>query len=240
MMLHNKYVPVAIDADTNDVVRDPKTGFAIRQPYSTGGEMLVNVPSEEIFAGYYGNDSATQKKYERNVFRKGDLYYRTGDALRRLDDGRWYFVDRLGDTFRWKSENVSTNEVGNVLGSFPGVVEAIVYGVLLPHHDGRAGCAAIYIDPAKRDSFDWAGLLQYAREKLPKYAVPVFVRVVREMRPFFHNYKPTKLPLRDDGVDPAKVEESGDRLMWVKPGGSTYEHFGLAERNELDGGRAKL
>ncbi|KAH0533926.1 hypothetical protein FGG08_007455 [Glutinoglossum americanum] len=239
ILLYNKYVPVAVDEATNAVVRDPKTGFAIRQPYSAGGEILVSIPSEDIFTGYYRDSSATQKKYERDVFKKGDLYYRSGDALRRLDDGRWYFMDRLGDTFRWKSENVSTVEVGDVLGRFPGIVEANVYGVLLPHHDGRAGCAAIYLDPAKRDRFDWTSLLQYAREMLPKYAVPLFVRVVQEIRPS-HNFKRIKVPLRNDGVDPVRVEGNGDQLLWVRPGGSTYEHFGLAEWNELDKGRAKL
>lgn len=81
---------------------------------------------------YWGNNKATQKKFERDVFVKGDLYYRTGDALRRTPDGRWFFQDRLGDTFRWKSENVSTAEVAEVIGKFPGVVEANVYGVLVP------------------------------------------------------------------------------------------------------------
>lgn len=81
---------------------------------------------------YWGNNQATQKKFERDVFAKGDLYYRTGDALRRTSDGRWFFQDRLGDTFRWKSENVSTAEVAEVIGKFPGVVEANVYGVLVP------------------------------------------------------------------------------------------------------------
>lgn len=104
--LHNVFVPVAIDPETGDVLRDPKTGFATRAPYEQGGEIIVNIPNEEAFQGYWQNDSATEKKYLRNVFKKGDLYYRSGDALRRLDDGRWYFLDRLGDTFRWKSENV--------------------------------------------------------------------------------------------------------------------------------------
>lgn len=105
-LLHNVFVPVAIDPETGDVLRDPKTGFAIRAPYDEGGEMIVNIPNEEAFQGYWHNDSATQKKFLRDVFKKGDLYYRSGDALRRQSDGRWYFLDRLGDTFRWKSENV--------------------------------------------------------------------------------------------------------------------------------------
>lgn len=105
-LLHNVFVPVAIDPETGDVLRDPTTGFAIRASYEQGGEMLVNIPNEEAFQGYWRNESATDKKFLRDVFKKGDLYYRSGDALRRQSDGRWYFLDRLGDTFRWKSENV--------------------------------------------------------------------------------------------------------------------------------------
>lgn len=105
-IMHNVYVPVAIDPETGDILRDSKTGFAVRSPYDQGGEILVNIPSEDVFQGYWRNAEATNKKFLRDVFKKGDLYYRSGDALRRLDDGRWYFLDRLGDTFRWKSENV--------------------------------------------------------------------------------------------------------------------------------------
>jgi acyl-CoA synthetase (AMP-forming)/AMP-acid ligase II len=160
-MTRNLYVPVEIDPATSKIVRDPATGFAIRQPFSVGGEIIVKAESEKIFAGYLDNPEATEKKFERDVFKKGDLWYRTGDALRRTDDGLWYFLDRLGDTFRWKSENVSTAEVSEVLGSFPGVIEANVYGVQLPGHDGRAGCAALYIDPSARKHFNYAGLFRY-------------------------------------------------------------------------------
>lgn len=105
-ILHNVFVPVAIDPETGDILRDSKTGFAVRSPYEQGGEILVNVPGKEAFQGYWRNNEATNKKFLRDVFKKGDLYYRSGDALRRQGDGRWYFLDRLGDTFRWKSENV--------------------------------------------------------------------------------------------------------------------------------------
>jgi len=160
-------VPVLIDQATGAIVRDPKTGFALRQPYETGGEIIVAVPDVSVFAGYYKNPEATMKKFERDVFQKGDLWYRSGDALRRTGDGRWFFLDRLGDTFRWKGENVSTAEVADVLGRFPGVVEANVYGVALPAHDGRAGCAAVYIDPNLRKDFDYAGLLKYVSSYPP-------------------------------------------------------------------------
>lgn len=154
------HVPVLIDSATGDIARDHRTGFAYRQSYEDGGEMLVKVPSEDVFPGYLNNPEATQKKFARNVLEKGDLYYRTGDALRRDAEGRWFFLDRLGDTFRWKGENVSTAEVSQVLGRFPGIVEANVYGVALPNHDGRAGCAAIFIDPAYQEGFDYAAFLR--------------------------------------------------------------------------------
>lgn len=159
-MTRDTHIPVLIDTVTGDIARDHQTGFAYRQPYETGGEIIVAVPTEAVFSGYLNNPEATEKKFVRNVFRKGDLYFRTGDALKRDADGRWYFMDRLGDTYRWKGENVSTAEVSEVLGKYPGVVEANVYGVALPNHDGRAGCAAIFIDPAHQKNFDYAALLQ--------------------------------------------------------------------------------
>ncbi|KAF2636403.1 fatty acid transporter-like protein [Massarina eburnea CBS 473.64] len=206
----NSYIPVEIDHESNEILRDPKTGFAKRKSYEEGGEIIIELAAEEVFVGYYKNPEATNKKFERNVFKKGDLFYRTGDALRRDKDGRWYFLDRLGDTFRWKSENVSTAEVSEVLGTFPNVVEANVYGVEVPGHDGRAGCAALYIDPANLATFDFNGLLEHARAKLPKYAVPVFIRVLNNIKAM-HNNKQNKVPLRNDGIDLAKLRERTEK-----------------------------
>ncbi|KAF8859354.1 long-chain fatty acid transporter-like protein [Acephala macrosclerotiorum] len=234
------FVPVLIDQATGAIVRDLKTGFAYRQPYETGGEIIVQVPNEELFAGYYNNPEATAKKFERNVFKKGDLWYRSGDALRRTPDGRWFFMDRLGDTFRWKGENVSTAEVAEVLGKYPGVVEANVYGVDLPSHDGRAGCAAVFIDPAVKNNFGFAGLLKYARHHLPKYAVPVFIRIVKEMTPI-HNNKQNKVPLRQEGVDPEKVHPE-DKVLWIDQNGKghSYVDFHVDHWEDLKLGRAQL
>jgi acyl-CoA synthetase (AMP-forming)/AMP-acid ligase II len=159
-LYRNTFVPVLIDQASGAIARDPKTGFAYRQPYEKGGEIIVQVQDVKSFAGYYNNPEATMKKFERDVFKKGDLWYRTGDALRRTPDGRWFFLDRLGDTFRWKGENVSTAEVAEVLGKYPGVVEANVYGVALPSHDGRAGCAAVYLDPEVKKHFNFADFLK--------------------------------------------------------------------------------
>ncbi|KAM3418909.1 hypothetical protein BST61_g4868 [Cercospora zeina] len=238
---HNMYIPVEIDHDTGNIWRDPKTGFARRAPYEQGGEILVACKSTADFS-YWNDPASTEKRFIRDVFRKGDVYYRTGDALRRDPDGRWFFMDRLGDTFRWKSENVSTAEVAEVLGHFDGIVEANVYGVELPSHDGRAGCAAVYIRPEMRGSFDYAALLRHARKGLPRYAVPIFLRLV-EAPSLMHNGKQSKVAPRKEGVDPDKIAagDSGkDHIVWSKPGAETYVPFTRNDWNELVAGRVRL
>lgn len=131
-LLHNIYVPVLIDPETGSMYRDPETGFAVRQPYDKGGEILVRMADKNLFPGYHKSKEQTAKMFATNVFEKGDLYYKSGDALRRDADGLWYFMDRLGDTFRWKGENVSTAEVAEVLGRFGDVQEGTVYSLLFP------------------------------------------------------------------------------------------------------------
>lgn len=156
-----------VDPETGDLVRDAKTGLVQRAPLAEGGEILTKLdPGSDMpgrnFRGYVRNEEATAKKIARDVLQKGDAWYRTGDALRRDEDGRWFFLDRLGDTFRWKGENVSTTEVAEALGEFPGVVEANVYGVQLPGHDGRAGAVALLTDETLgKDGFDFKGFLRY-------------------------------------------------------------------------------
>lgn len=240
----NTFVPVKIDHENGDTIwRDPDTGLAKRNTYEEGGEILVSCNSKKDFSGYWNNKEATDKRFERDVFRRGDLWYRTGDALRRDRDGRWYFLDRLGDTFRWKSENVSTAEVAEALGRFPKVTESNVYGVEVPEHDGKAGCAAIYIQPHERRDFDFKGLLEHARNTLPRYAVPVFLRVVQSPAPM-HNNKQNKVPLRKEGVDPRTIPEGTagkeDQLMWIPPGGDTYVPFEYSDWDAIVGGKAKL
>lgn len=247
LLLRNTFVAVETDSEDNDIKRDDVTGFAKRSSYEKGGEILVRVATEEAFAGYYKNPQATSKKFARDVFRKGDLYYRSGDALRRTTDGRWYFLDRLGDTYRWKSENVSTAEVAQVVGQYSGVLEANVYGVEVPGHEGRAGCAAISIAPEQRATFDWQGLAQHARNQLPKIAIPVFVRVVHGDvgGTASHNNKQEKVSLRDEGVNPEKrgtkvKDGGGDAIYWMPPTGRVYVPFRDTDWKRLDGGNARL
>ncbi|KAK3672559.1 hypothetical protein LTR78_007610 [Recurvomyces mirabilis] len=242
-LLQNTYIPVRIDHETGDIWRNATTGFAERTPYEEGGEILVAVPNRAAFGGYWRNTDATNKRFATNVFKEGDLYYRCGDALRRTTDGHWYFLDRLGDTFRWKSENVSTAEVAEALGKYPGVAEANVYGVTVPGHEGRAGCAALHLTMTPSDHF-YADVLRYCRSHLPRYAVPVFLRIVQRSS-HIHNHKQNKVGLRQEGVDPDKSgvhEKDGvdDIFLWQKPGTETYVPFERMDWQTLEQGAARL
>jgi acyl-CoA synthetase (AMP-forming)/AMP-acid ligase II len=241
---------VEVDWDTEAPLRDPATGFCRKVAPGEPGEMLFCLPADDIhsrFQGYYNNPEATAKKVLRDVFRKGDAYFRTGDVVRWTADGLIYFSDRIGDTFRWKSENVSTAEVSEAVGNHPAVREANVYGVELPHHDGRAGCAAVSLDAASAgpDALPdtLRSLAAHVRAALPRFAVPIFLRVL-DGDPGNSNQttgtnKQQKQALRVAGVqpDPARDAELG-RLFWLSADG--YEPFQEKDWNELSGGRVKL
>lgn len=139
-------------------------GFIIDHPNIGGGR----------FEGYT-SAQATESKIRRNVFSQGDAYWSSGDLLRYDEDGYFYFVDRIGDTFRWKSENVSTQEVADALGDLPGLELINVYGVQVPEHEGRAGMAAVLMQAGQ--DFNPEAFYALAEARLPRYAAPIFVRV---------------------------------------------------------------
>jgi fatty-acyl-CoA synthase len=138
----------------------------------------------------------------RNVFAAGDAWYRTGDLMRRDGQGFYYFIDRVGDTYRWKGENVSTAEVLSVLTTATGVREGVVYGVEVPGADGRAGMAALVVD----GSFDLALFRQSVAGRLPAYARPVFLRLLSTLEAT-GTFKPKKQELMQAGFDPGVVCE---------------------------------
>jgi fatty-acyl-CoA synthase len=151
------------------------------------------------FSGYVDR-AASEKKVLRDAFREGDAWFRTGDLMSRDALGYFYFVDRVGDTFRWKGENVSTREVADAIAVAPGVKEATVYGVGVPQHEGRAGMAAVVTG----DGFDLAVLQQILKDTLPVYAQPVFLRLTSALA-VTGTFKPRKLDLIADGFDPARI-----------------------------------
>ncbi|KAL9949125.1 hypothetical protein ACHAQF_001197 [Verticillium nonalfalfae] len=236
---------VEVDHEQGAPWRDPKTGFCRSAGTNEPGELLCRVSPTDMsrrFQGYYGNPEATQKKVLRSVFRKDDAWFRTGDILKWDGEGRLFFSDRIGDTFRWKSENVSTQEVSEAIGSHPAVREANVYGVELPHHDGRAGCAALVLDEgrgieAKPEDALLKSLAEHVKKALPKYALPLFLRVMPDMgMQMTGTNKQQKTGLRGEGVKPGASDES--LMYWLQ--GDTYVPFTAHDWQQLDGGRVKL
>lgn len=237
LLLNKSWAIVELDWETEAPWRDPKTGFCKKVNRGEPGEMLYKLDENDIekgFQGYFNNKKSTEGKILRNVLVKGDAYFRTGDVLSWDAQGRIYFNDRIGDTFRWKSENVSTNEVSEALGHHPHVQEANVYGVELPHHDGRAGCVAIVLSEQPNERL-LADLAAHARKRLPRFAVPLFLRLAKEMQITGTN-KQQKHVVRAQGVDPSKTGD--DELFWLKNG--TYVKFSKKDWEELNGGRVKL
>ncbi|KAM0244114.1 hypothetical protein ACHAP5_006596 [Fusarium lateritium] len=232
---------VEVDWETDLPRRNPSTGRCYKARTGEPGEMLFRLPSNDPyrrFQGYYGNRAATEAKIMRDVFSKGDTWFRTGDVVRWDSEGRIYFHDRIGDTFRWKGENVSTAEVGDSLCKHSSIKEANVYGVSLPHHDGRAGCAAVHIasDPTPETM---QNIATHVRSELPKYARPLFLRIVSELGggQITGTMKQQKHTLREAGVDPSSDKSLGE-VYWLK--GEAYVPFTEKDWNEMQGGKVKL
>ncbi|KAI9482511.1 hypothetical protein BDB00DRAFT_965736 [Zychaea mexicana] len=224
---------IRIDPITEEPLRG-KNGFCQVCDYGEAGEMIQRLdPNAELpFTGYYDNKTATDKKVLRNVFKKGDMYFRSGDLITLDRDGFWNFNDRLGDTFRWHSENVSTTEVAQTASEYPGIAEANVYGALVPNHEGRAGMVAIVLKP--NVTLDMAGFYSYLSKRLPRYAIPVFLRLVPTLS-MTQTFKQQKVELRNQGMDPEKVKED---IYWAQ--NNTYVPFEREDYGRITRGNVKL
>jgi acyl-CoA synthetase (AMP-forming)/AMP-acid ligase II len=217
-------------------------GYCRRVPPNSPGELLYKIDAQDIkknYQGYFSNSKALDGKILRDVFKQGDAWFRTGDVFRLDSEGRWYFCDRVGDTFRWKSENVSTAQVSEVLGAYPAVLEANVYGVEIPHHDGRAGCAALKLAGGKATQEVLDGVASLVQNQLPKNAVPLFLRLVREMQSTGNN-KQQKHHLREQGVNLGKVRKEGgnDMIYWLKEG--RYSELRDEDWEDIKAGKIRL
>lgn len=197
---------VKFDIEREEPVRGAD-GFCIECDNDEVGEVIGKISADpgRTFDGYT-KKADTEKKVLRDVFEKGDSWFRTGDLMRRDALGYFYFIDRVGDTFRWKGENVATSEVAEALGVVSGVREANVYGVNVPGMDGRAGMAALVTAPG----FEIARLSDALAGRLPYYARPVFVRLLPAIE-ITGTFKQRKLELVRDGFDPDHIR---DPLYW--------------------------
>lgn len=229
--------------DENEIWRDPATGLCANPEINEPGELMMRIVNtkkpETSFQGYYGNKNATSSKIIHDVFRKGDAWFRSGDLLRMDGDGLLYFVDRLGDTFRWKSENVSATEVENEISRSKLIKQVVVVGVKVPNHEGRAGFAVIELPKKLNTSATRLKILRLVYERLskslPKYAIPQFIKFIDTIEAS-HNHKVLKskyknqiLPQGDDGTE---------IIYWLNQ--KQYEVLLPEAWDKIVGGKCKL
>ncbi len=226
---------VRFDVAREAPVRDAR-GFCILCGPDEVGEVIGQIVNDPMmpsnrFEGY-ADRADSERKILRDVFAPGDAWFRTGDLMRRDKRGYFFFVDRIGDTFRWKGENVSTAEVAEAICRFGGIRDATVYGVAVPGHEGRAGMAAIMADQA----VDLAALRAHLRALLPGYARPLFLRVRREIE-MTMTFKQKKTDLVAQGFDPSATS---DATFFDDPRQQAYVRIDPALYRALVDGKIRL
>jgi fatty-acyl-CoA synthase len=223
---------IRFDVETEMPVRGPD-GLCIECGPDEVGECVGGMSKRagREFEGYTTR-AESDKKMLRDVFAKGDIWFRTGDLMRRDGHGYFFFVDRIGDTFRWKGENVATSEVAAALGREAGIREANVYGVAVPGSEGRAGMAALVVDGA----FDVAQLAAHLKPRLPPYARPIFLRLTPALD-ITGTFKQRKVDLVREGFDPAAI---ADPLYFLEPVSGKYERLVPERYAEIVAGGVKL
>ena len=207
---------IHIDPDTNEPVRN-SSGFCEMVDYNEPGELIGIIAKRDLtrhFSGYKGLPNQTQKKVLTDVFKKGDKYFRSGDFLKMDEEGYLYFTDRRGDTFRWRGENVSTTEIENTASKIIKNLQVACYGVEIPGAEGRAGMIAI----VHQEDINLADLCRELQERLPTYAVPLFVRVVEKLE-YTATEKIVKRKLREEAFD---IKHIVDPLYFMDPVSKTY------------------
>ncbi|XP_033972939.1 very long-chain acyl-CoA synthetase-like [Trematomus bernacchii] len=198
-----KYALIKYDTEKEEPVRNSK-GFCVEVPKGETGLFVGKIEERSPFSGYAKNHQQTEKKKLRDVFVKGDLYFNSGDLLKIDKEGFVFFQDRIGDTFRWKGENVATTEVADHLLMLDFVEEANVYGVKVPGHEGRVGMAAVKLK--ENMDFDTKAVYQHVKNYLPSYARPRFVRL-QDAVVVTGTFKQMKVKLGQEGFDPAAISD---------------------------------
>jgi acyl-CoA synthetase (AMP-forming)/AMP-acid ligase II len=223
-------VLVRWDEARNDFVRGPD-GFLVKCQQNEPGILLGRITTRARFDGYR-DQQATQKKVVRDAFKKGDAWFNTGDLLRMDEKKRLFFVDRMGDTFRWKGENVSTFEVQEQISSWPPATEANAYGVPIPGSEGKAGMVALVLN----GEFDGRSFREHVDSMLPPYARPLFVRV-RESLEVTGTFKLKKGNLSAEGFDPNALH---DPIFFRDPAQDSYVPLTAELYEQLQKGKLRL
>lgn len=209
------YILIKFDIEKEEPVRNSQ-GLCIKADVGETGLLVGKVTKRSPFAGYAGNEQQTEKKRLHDVLKKGDLYFNTGDLLRVDKDKFVYFQDRVGDTFRWKGENVATSEVADILTMSRHILEANVYGVKVEGHEGRIGMAAVTLEEGQE--FDCSDTYKQVVNYLPAYARPRFIRI-QPCLEMTGTFKMKKVKLVEEGFDPAHIK---DPLYFLDPEKKTY------------------
>jgi fatty-acyl-CoA synthase len=230
--------PIAIvrfDMEARKPIRNAE-GLCERAAPGEAGEAVGQILSDPAksnmrFEGY-ADTADNAPKILRDVFAKGDAWFRSGDLMREDADGYFYFIDRIGDTYRWKGENVSTMEVAEIVGSFPGIHEANVYGVEVAGREGRAGMAAIVCTPG----LDLVALHSYLVARLPDYARPLFLRVCESIE-VTATFKQKKIGLAKEGFDPDGI---ADEMFFDDPRKRAYVRLDRALYRAIVSGEVRV
>ncbi|KAJ5666333.1 uncharacterized protein N7477_008781 [Penicillium maclennaniae] len=230
---------VKYDTETEMPYRDPKTGFCIRASLGEEGEAIGRVRDRGLLTEYLHNEEATESKLLRDVFEKGDVFQRTGDLVLQDHSGWIGFRDRVGDTFRWKGENVSAGEIRDHICRIEGVHDAVVYGVKLSSYDGQAGAAGITLEehsPAAELRLMSNLYKELKKRGVPSYALPRLVRITEKVATGV-TFKQAKGDLVKKSWDPRKGGE-GDSMYWLD--GTTYQRLDDQGWTQIETGAAKL
>ncbi len=211
----NPYAIIEYDIEEDKPIRDEE-GFMKRVPLGGVGLLIFDRSDPNIFVGYTSKE-ATEKKLFRNVFQEGDVWFNSGDLMRDLGQSHAQFIDRLGDTFRWKGHNVSTTEVEETINIFPDILLSSVYGIIIPGTDGRAGMASI-VPSVKGKDFDLKAFYNHLEKNLAPYAIPIFLRFKSDFETT-STLKFKKNVLKREGFDLTIID---DPLYILLPGEKLY------------------
>jgi len=227
------YAIVKYDVEEDIAVRD-ENGFMQKVRLGETGLLIFPFQSDKSFFGYK-DEKATKSKFMRNVFKEGDTWLNSGDLVRDQGCNHVIFVDRVGDTFRWKGHNMSTAEVENIFSSFNQVSLSTVYGIQIPGTDGRAPMAAFVAD-VDAEKFDFKGLIEYLINNLPPYGVPIFLRLKTKLATT-STHKLQKTVLKKEGIN---LELIDDALFIKLQHESNYKPFTKEIYIDIQNGKIKF
>jgi len=218
---------VRCNFDTGELLRDENSCLIKCTPGHTG-VLICEINELNVFTGYLNDPDATEAKLVRNAFKKGDLYYITNDLMELHDGDNISFVDRLGDSYRWKGKSVSAHQVSDVLLKFFGPIDDVtVYGVKVPGMEGRAGMAAMtYIEGEK---MDWKRFIQYVNDRMPEHAIPLFLRIVQDSEGV-NLLDQLKQKYKKEGISPLTIK---DPMFYLDPVKESYVPFTMETYNAI-------